>query len=97
MALLRCDGRPGCFDGSLQVVGIVGSGVSLFSLLTKADGVRSGEFAGQSSTVTPWLLQPDVHSGPLPPDSGTLIPKSNANLTVICKDDFGLAQDCVNY
>ncbi len=28
VALLRCNGSPGCFDSSLQVICIVGSGVS---------------------------------------------------------------------
>ncbi len=28
MALLRCKGSPGCFDSGLQVICIVGSGVS---------------------------------------------------------------------
>ncbi len=55
MALLRCNGRPGCFDSGLQVICIFGSGVShlphRFSM-----GFRSGEFAGQSKTVTPWSL-----------------------------------------
>ncbi len=60
VALLRCNGSPGCFDSSLQVC-IVGSGVAQL-LLTKPHifsmGFRSGEFAGQSSTVTPWSLNP---------------------------------------
>ncbi len=52
VALLRCNGSPGCFDSGLQVICIFGSGVShRFSL-----GFRSGEFAGQSSTVTLWSL-----------------------------------------
>ncbi len=28
MALLRCNGSPGCFDSGVQVICIVGSGVS---------------------------------------------------------------------
>ncbi len=28
MALLRCNGSPGCFDSGLQVICVVGSGVS---------------------------------------------------------------------
>ncbi len=28
MTLLRCNGSPGCFDSGLQVICIVGSGVS---------------------------------------------------------------------
>ncbi len=39
---------PGCSDSGLQVICIVGSGVSHLDSL----GFRSGEFAGQSSTVT---------------------------------------------
>ncbi len=42
VALLSCNGSPGCFDSGLQV---------RFSM-----GFRSGEFAGQSSTVTPGSL-----------------------------------------
>ncbi len=49
VALLRCNGSPGYFDSGLQVICIVGSGVSHLDSL----GFRSGEFAGQSSTVTP--------------------------------------------
>ncbi len=60
VALLRCNGSPGCFDSGLQVICIVGSVLSLIFLLTIAHrfsmGFRSGEFAGQSSTVTPWSL-----------------------------------------
>ncbi|KAF4085549.1 hypothetical protein AMELA_G00096430 [Ameiurus melas] len=49
VALLRCSGSPGCFDSGLQLVCIVGSGVSRrFSM-----GFGSDESAGQSSTVTP--------------------------------------------
>ncbi len=48
VALLRCNGSPGCVDSGLQVICIVGSRLSM--------GFRSGEFAGQSSTVTPWSL-----------------------------------------
>ncbi len=56
VALLRCNRSPGCFDSSL---------VSLISLLTIPHGFpidrfsmgfRLGEFAGPSSTVTPWSL-----------------------------------------
>ncbi len=58
MALLRCNGSPGCFDSGLQAICIVGSGVSHLPLDNTpfSKGFRSGEFAGQSSTVTPWLL-----------------------------------------
>ncbi len=56
VALLRWYGSPGCFDSGLHT----GSGVSLIFLLTIPHrfsmGFRSGEFAGQSSTVTPWSL-----------------------------------------
>ncbi len=57
VALLRCNESPGCFDSGLQVTCIAGS-VFLIFLLTIPHifsmGFRSGEFAGQSSTVTPW-------------------------------------------
>ncbi len=56
MALFRCNGSPGCFDSGLQVICIVGSGVSHLPLDRLSMGFRSGEFAGQSSTVTPWSL-----------------------------------------
>ncbi len=59
MALLRWYGSPGCFDSGLQVICIVGSGVShlpLDNIHRFSTGFRSGEFAGQSSTVTPWSL-----------------------------------------
>ncbi len=59
VALLRCNGRPGCFDSSLQVICIVGL-VSLIFLLTKSHRFsmefRSGEFDGQSST--PPVIEP---------------------------------------
>ncbi len=91
VALLRWYGGPGFFDSGLQLICIVGSGVShlTFTFMHLADafiqsdlhciqvtvlhfissfiflltiphrfsmGFRSGEFAGQSSTVTPWSL-----------------------------------------
>ncbi len=61
MALLRCYGSTGCFDSGLHVICIVGSGVSHLPLDNTplwgfSMGFRSGEFAGQSSTVTPWSL-----------------------------------------
>ncbi len=56
MALLRCNGSPGCFDSGLQVICIVESGVSHLPFDRYSMGFRSGEFAGQSSTVTPWAL-----------------------------------------
>ncbi len=54
------NGSPGCFDiaafGSFALLGLV----SLIFLSTIAHifsmAFRSGEFAGQSSTVTPWSL-----------------------------------------
>ncbi len=53
VALLRWYGSPGFFDSGLQLICIVGSGVShhRFSM-----GFRSGEFADQLITVTPWSL-----------------------------------------
>ncbi len=59
VALLRWYGSPGFFDSGLQVICIVGSGVSHLPLDNThrfSMGFRSGEFAGQSSTVTPWSL-----------------------------------------
>ncbi len=58
VALLRWYGSPGFFDSGLQVICIVGSGVSHLPLTIPIEsmGFRSGEFAGQSSTVTPWSL-----------------------------------------
>ncbi len=59
MALLRFNGSPGCFDSGLQVICIVGSGVSHLTLDSTPYilyAVRSGEFAGQSSAVTPWSM-----------------------------------------
>ncbi len=57
VGLLRCNGSPGCFDSGLQVICIVGSGVSHLPLEPRYSmGFRSGEFAGQSSAVTPWSL-----------------------------------------
>ncbi len=49
VALLRWYGSPGFFDSGLQLICIFWSLVSRFSM-----GFRSGEFAGQSSTPTPW-------------------------------------------
>ncbi len=59
VALLRCYGIPGCFDSGLQVICIVGSDISHLPLDNTHrfyTGFRSGEFAGQSSRVTPWSL-----------------------------------------
>jgi len=65
VALLRWYGSPGFFDSGLQLICIFWSLVSAFFgllflifLLTIpyrfSIGFRSGEFAGQSSTPTPW-------------------------------------------
>ncbi len=51
MALLRWYGSPGFFDSGLQLICNVGSGVSHLPL-DESMGFRSGEIAGQSSTVT---------------------------------------------
>ncbi len=58
MALLRWYGSPGFFDSGLQLICIVGSGVSHLPLDNNrfSMGFRLGEFAGQSCTVTPWSL-----------------------------------------
>ncbi len=57
VALLRCNGSLGCFDSGLQSSELLGL-VSLIFLLTIPHrfsmGFRSGKFADQSSTVTPW-------------------------------------------
>ncbi len=57
MALLRLCGSPGFFDSGLQLICIFGLLFIIF-LLTLPNrlsmGFRSGEFAGQSSTPTPW-------------------------------------------
>ncbi len=50
VALLRWYGSPGFFDSGLQLICIFWSLASHFPL----DRFRSGEFAGQSSTPTPW-------------------------------------------
>ncbi len=50
VALLRWYVSPGFFDSGLQLICIFWSLVSHFPL----DRFRSGEFAGQSSTPTPW-------------------------------------------
>ncbi len=57
VALLRWYGSPGFFDSGLQLICIFWSLVSHFPLDNTHRfpmGFRSGEFAGQSSTPTPW-------------------------------------------
>ncbi len=55
VALLRWYGSPGFFDSGLQLICIFWSLVSQFPLDNRISmGFRSGEFAGQSSTPTPW-------------------------------------------
>ncbi len=54
VALLRWYGSPGFFDSGLQLICIFWSIVSHFPLDRFSMVFRSGEFAGQSSTVTPW-------------------------------------------
>ncbi len=58
VALLRWYGSPGLFDSGLQLICIFYSLLFLIFLLTIPHifsmGFRSGEFAGQSSTPTPW-------------------------------------------
>ncbi len=50
VALLRWYGSPGFFDSGLQLICIF-----LLTILHRFSmGFRSGEFAGQSSTPTPW-------------------------------------------
>ena len=57
VALLRCNGSPGCLIAAFRSSALLGL-VSLIFLLTISQrfsmGFRSGDFAGQSSTVTPW-------------------------------------------
>ncbi len=57
MALLRWYGSPGFFDSGLQLISIFGLLFLIFLLTIPhrfSMGFRSGEFAGQSSTPTPW-------------------------------------------
>ncbi len=57
VALLRWYGSPGFFDSGLQLICIFWSLVSHFLLTIPhrfSMGFRSGKFAGQSSTPTPW-------------------------------------------
>ncbi len=58
MALLRWRGSPGFFDSGLQLICMFWSLVSHFPLdnIHRFSMFRSGEFTGQSSTPTPWLL-----------------------------------------
>ncbi len=58
VALLRWYGSPGFFDSGLQLIWHFFGLLILIFLLTILHrfsmGFRSGEFAGQSSTLTPW-------------------------------------------
>ncbi len=54
VALLRWYGSPGFFDRGLQLICIFWSLVSNFPLDNISMGFKSGEFAVQSSTPTPW-------------------------------------------
>ncbi len=57
VALLRWYGSPGFFDSGLQLICIFWSLVFILLLTIPhrlSMGFRSGEFAGQSSTPTPW-------------------------------------------
>ncbi len=55
VALLRCYGSPGLFDSGLQLICMFWSLVSHFPLDNRFSmGFRPGEFAGLSSTSTPW-------------------------------------------
>ncbi len=57
VALLRWYERPGFFDSGLQLICIFGLLFLIFLLTIPrrfSMGFRSGEFAGQSSTPTPW-------------------------------------------
>ncbi len=58
MAPLRWYGSPGFFDSGLQLICIFCGLLFLIILFTIhhrfSMGFRSGEFAGQSSTPTPW-------------------------------------------
>ncbi len=57
VALLKWYGSPGFFDSGLQLICIFGLLFLIFLLTIHhrfSTGFRSGEFAGQSSTPTPW-------------------------------------------
>jgi len=60
VALLRGYGSPGFFDSGLQLICIFFGPLFLIFLLKIPHifsmGFRSGEFADQSSTPTPWSL-----------------------------------------
>ncbi len=70
VALLRWYGSPGFFDSVLQLICIFWSLVSHFPLENR---FSSGEFAGQSSTPTPWSFW---QCGQLPNPAG----KANQHL-----------------
>ncbi len=54
VALLRWYGSPGFFENGLQLIGLLFL-IFLLTIYHKFSmGFRSGEFAGQSSTPTPW-------------------------------------------
>ncbi len=57
VALLRWYGSPSFFDSGLQLICIFGLLILIYLLTIPhrfSMGFRSGEFAGQSSTPTPW-------------------------------------------
>ncbi len=59
VALLRCNGRPGCFDSGLQVICIVGSGVSHLPLDNTPDSLWSSglvSLLANQVQLTPWSL-----------------------------------------
>lgn len=67
VVLLRRDGSPGCSYGDLKVICIVGS-LLLKTLHRFYVVFRSGQFAGQSSTVLP--LVANRHCGSVPNPTG---------------------------
>ncbi len=56
VALLGCNGSPGCFDSRSSAFWVWCLSSSSWQYPIDSLWVRSGEFAGQSSTVTPWSL-----------------------------------------
>ncbi len=56
VALLRCNGSPGCFDSGLQIIWVWCLSSSSWQYPIDSLRFKSGEFAGQSSTVTLWSL-----------------------------------------